>query len=209
MRPVRRIFEVIDAYGELDDDDDAMLVDTINISAGNDTGSQDGSGDIVMDQRSSSSEKRLSILRYRMAPLIAVEASLADRLAGGQSTSAKGNLFVRSGWQARSLLAKAKLKDRTSFTGKHSSLENVSPSRRSEDSGTLVGSEKDKLVEEVATILNACKEDIKELWEHSVVQRLRDKRRLRLEEWAELYVVCLTTCLSRSLIVIATVFWTT
>ena len=175
VRPVRRIFEVIDAYGELDDDDDAMAIDTIDISSGRDSQESDV-------RSSSSSEKRLSTLRYRLAPLIAVEASLSERLSGGQPTPTKGNLFVRSGWQARSLLGK-KLKDRSSFTGQRSSVDNLPP-RKSEDSAAVM-SEKDKLIEEVAGILNACKDDIKELWTHAAVQRLRDKRRLRLEEWAE------------------------
>lgn len=177
-RPVRRIFEVIDAYGESEEEDDAMVVDISSDSA--EKNAEEGS------QPSSSSEKRLTTLHYRLSPLIAAEAALAERLAGGQPTPTKGNLFVRSGWQARSLLSKTRIPGRTSFTGQRSSLENVP--RTSEESNSTTLAEKDKLIEDVASILNACKEDIQELWEHPTVQRLREKRRLRLEEWAELYV---------------------
>lgn len=159
-----------------------MLMDTINISSSNDIDSLEGSSS--MDPGASSPERRLSTLRYRLAPLVAAESSLADRLCGDQPSPDKANLLLRSGWQSRSLFSKSKTKERSSFTGQRSSLENV-PARKSEDSSTLVGSEKDKLIEEVAAMLNACKEDIKELWEHPTVNQLRDRRRLRLEEWAE------------------------
>ena len=97
------------------------------------------------------------------------------------ANTGKGNLYVRSGWQ---LLGKAKQRDHSGFTVRRSSLE--SAPRRSEDSSTSGLPETDKLIEEVATVLHACKDDVKELWEHPTVKRLRDKRRLRLEEWAEL-----------------------
>ena len=189
-RPVRRIFEVIDAYGELEDDDDTMVVDISSSSRTGensvlDTADETNDSTAEGSQSSSIAEKRLATLRYRLGPLLAAEASLAERLSGGMPTPTKGNLFVRSGWQARSLL-KGRNRDWTGFTGQRSSLENGA-SRRSEDSS--VAPEKDKLIEEVAHILSVCKDDIKELWEHPAVQRLKDKRRLRLEEWAELYVV--------------------
>ena len=106
---------------------------------------------------------------------------MAERLSGGNPSAAagsKGNLFVRSGWQ---LLGKSK-RDRSSFTAGRSSSE-IAP-RRSEDSGRVIISE-DKLVEETAAILSACKNDIQDLWGLPYVRRLREKRKLRLEEWAE------------------------
>ncbi|GJE88602.1 guanine nucleotide-binding protein subunit alpha [Phanerochaete sordida] len=181
-RPVRRIFEVVDAYGEFEDDDDAMQVDTNDDSMDLDM-KRDST--ISGSQGSSTAEKRLATLRYRLGPLLAAEASLAERLSGGQPTPTKGNLFVRSGWQARSLLGKARLRERGNLTGPRASMESGTP-RRSEDSTIAI--EKDKLIEDVAKILHACSDDIKELWEHPVVQRLREKRRLRLEEWAEFFL---------------------
>ncbi|EKM58246.1 uncharacterized protein PHACADRAFT_252432 [Phanerochaete carnosa HHB-10118-sp] len=181
-RPVRRIFEVIDAYGEFEEDEDAMQVDTNSENI--DPDSKRGSS-VSGSQGSSTAEKRLTTLRYRLGPLLAAEASLAERLAGGQPTPTKGNLFVRSGWQARSLLSRARMRDRSSLTGQRKSLENGAP-RSSEDSTIVI--ERDKLIEDVAKILHACADDIKELWEHPTVQRLKEKRRLRLEEWAEYFL---------------------
>ena len=52
---------------------------------------------------------------------------------------------------------------------------------------TLVGQmeEKDQLAEEVSKILIECQDDVRELWQHPLVQRLRARRKLKLEEWAE------------------------
>lgn len=185
-RPVRRIFEVVDAYGDTEDDEDAMQVDSNSENVDPEL-KRDSS--MSGSQGSSMAEKRLATLRHRLGPLLAAEASLAERLVGEQPTPTKGNIFVRSGWQARSLLGKARMRDRSSFTGQRSSLENGAP-RRSEDSTIVI--EKDRLIEDVAKILNVCGDDIKELWEHPAVQRLKEKRRLRLEEWAELCVTYLS-----------------
>lgn len=188
-RPVRRIFEVIEAYGEFEED--GQVVDyAYGTPDSNGFGSQ--SSDDPMDGSQTSSttsavERQLKALRYRLSPLIAAESMLAERLSGGSTspTSSKaGNVLVRSGWQARSLLGKSKNRERSSFTGQRSSLENAMP-RRSVDSGRTKVGEKDKLIEDVANILSVSKEDIRELWDHPTVQRLRDRRRLRLEEWAE------------------------
>ena len=172
VRPVRRIFEVVDAYAELDYDDPDSIIGTPDS-----TGVGSSSGDHSID--STTAEREISTLRLRLSPLLATEASLAERLSGSNAAaapSAKGNILVRSGWQ---LLGKGK-RDRTSYGGR-SSLD-IAP-RRSEDSDKA---QSDKLIEEVATILSACKDDVRELWEHPHVRKLRGKRRLRLEEWAEL-----------------------
>ncbi|PSR78994.1 hypothetical protein PHLCEN_2v7181 [Hermanssonia centrifuga] len=181
-RPVRRIFEVIDTYGDGDSDDDSTAEEHQEHKGPPSESSL--SGDQV-----SSSDKQLASLRLRLSPLLSAESSLSDRLSGGTPVSggtSKGNLFVRSGWQARALL-KSKFRDRSSFTGQRSSLENAMP-RKSEDSGMVIG-EKDQLIEEVANILYACQDDIKELWDHTTVRSLRETRKLRLEEWAELWVI--------------------
>lgn len=182
VRPIRRIFEVIDAYADLDDDESGAVDSSVGTPESGGLASLSGHS---FDQAASSNaEKQLASLRLRLSPLLATEASLAERLSGGTpggGSAGKGNVFVRSGWQ---LLGKAKQRDRTSFTGQRSSFENAP--RRSQDSGSIIIPESDKLIEEVANILSACRDDIKELWEHSTVKRLREKRRLRLEEWAEL-----------------------
>lgn len=187
VRPVRRIFEVMDAYGELDEDDEAMIVDAITetrISVGSSSQGESSDSTLQGSQVSSTAEKRLATLRYRLGPLLASETSLAERLSDGQPTPAKGNLFVRSGWQTRSLFKGRGDRERGSFTGQRSSIDNLT--QRGDDASLVAQTQKDKLIEDVAHILSVCKDDIKELWEHSVVQRLRDMRRLRLEEWAEL-----------------------
>ncbi|KAI0346526.1 G-protein alpha subunit [Trametopsis cervina] len=179
VRPVRRIFEVIDAYSELDSDDENLVDGVMGTPDSDGLGSTSGHS---ID--SSTSERQLSTLRLRLSPLLSTEPALAERLSGGNPAAAagvKGNIFVRSGWQ---LLAKSK-RDRPSISGR-TSLDAVP--RRSEESGKNPTSEPDKLIEEAAAILSACKDDIRELWEHPAIQNLREKRRLRLEEWAEFFL---------------------
>ncbi|KAI0084041.1 G-protein alpha subunit [Irpex rosettiformis] len=174
VRPIRRIFEVVDAYAELDYDDPESVIGTPDS-----VGIGSSSGDHSID--STTAEREISTLRLRLSPLLTTEASLAERLSGGNAAaapSAKGNLLVRSGWQ---LLGKGK-RDRTSYGGRNSL--DAAP-RRSDDSGKA---DTDKLIEEVAAILSACKDDVRELWEHHHVRKLREKRRLRLEEWAEFFL---------------------
>ncbi|KAH9923267.1 G-protein alpha subunit [Fomitopsis serialis] len=146
-----------------------------------------------------SMDQQLATLRLRLSPLVQLESQLADRLGGvSVSGSGKGSVMVRSGWQARTFgLTFGKARERTSssrgrfsFTGQRSALENAPIERKSMD---VDGSEypvveKDKLVEEVAMVLNSCKDDVRELWRHPAVKRLRENRKLRLEEWAEYFM---------------------
>ena len=131
-------------------------------------------------------DKQMQLLKLRLSPLLETESRLEARIAGGSPVTSpgKGNLFVRSGWQARAIF-KSRFQSRPSFTGQRSSLENAGP-RRSEDSGMVIVSDRDSILEDTASILDACKDDIHELWTHPVIRRLREKRKLRLEEWAEL-----------------------
>ena len=203
-RPVRRILDALDAYTEGEDDEGSGSEAV--------TGTPDTSGKFAsssshfestsLDQASSSfhapsvksdSDAQLASLRSRLANLVAAESSLADYLSGGVSVSGsgKGNVFVRSGWQARSFVSFGKSKQRgdtnarSSFNGQRSSLENTNPSRASHrESFKSQGA--DSLIESVGAIVDATKDDVRELWEHPAVKRLRDKRKLRLEEWAEL-----------------------
>ena len=167
VRPVRRIFEAYEAFGDADSD--------VEMSTESDEAQASASG----------TDKEMQLMKLRLAPLLETEPRLEARIAGGVpiASSGKGNIFVRSGWQARSMF-KSRSQSRTSFTGQRSSFE--TSSRKSEDSAMVIVGEKDMVLEETANILNACKDDVRELWNHPAVKRLRDKRKLKLEEWAEL-----------------------
>ncbi|KAI0956111.1 hypothetical protein AcV7_006604 [Taiwanofungus camphoratus] len=187
VRPVLRILEALDLYGDGDSDDEA-------------TPSPEPSP--PSPSPSPSTDNQLAVLRLRLSPLLSIESSLASRLSGGVSVSGsgKGSVMVRSGWQARTFgLAFGRGRDRRgsqgrfSFTGQRSSLENTPEEARDVSAGQKQpspepGVEKDKLVEEAATILSTCKDDVLELWEHPVVKKLRDRRKLRLDEWAEYFL---------------------
>lgn len=144
---------------------------------------------------SPSMDQQLSALRLRLAPLVQLESQLANRL-GGVSVigSGKGSVMVRSGWQSRTFgITFGKTRERTSssrgrfsFSGQRSALENGTSERKSSESDVSDAEpEKDQLIEDVARVLNACKDDVRELWQHPAVKRLRENRKLRLEEWAE------------------------
>jgi guanine nucleotide-binding protein subunit alpha len=51
-----------------------------------------------------------------------------------------------------------------------------------------------EVVEEVGRILDASKEDVKALWRSDIVQKMIRRRRLRLDEWAELYAFICNCC---------------
>lgn len=189
-RPVRRILDALDAYSDLlDDDADDFSMDIDSKFGTPDTAARlgapspgfsnsndpsDQTPSVLAPSVRSDYEVQLGHLRDRLSPLLDAEAELAERLSGGidVSGSGKGNVFVRSGWQARSLLGKGRGDD----TG----------GRRSVSSATRGDPTHDLLCEHVASVLASCKDDIRELWEHPAVRRLRDRRKLRLEEWAEL-----------------------
>ncbi|THV07236.1 guanine nucleotide-binding protein [Dendrothele bispora CBS 962.96] len=123
---------------------------------------------------SSSSKSSVASLRRRLSPLVSADSQLADKLSGGVavSGSGKGNVFVRSGWQART-------------------LEHALGRRRARPSGDFGKPEEpvqDPLIEEIARMLEASKEDIRELWAHPTVKGLIAKRRMKLDEWAEFFL---------------------
>ncbi|KAI0070421.1 G-protein alpha subunit [Panus rudis PR-1116 ss-1] len=200
-RPVRRILEALDAFNELSDEemDDSVSMDIDSKLGTPDTATRltspsPGFTNNPVDYTTSSVgapsiksgyEAQLDDLRNRLAPLLGAEASLAERLSGGiaVSGSGRGSVYVRSGWQARSVLGKSTKSrapsGRFSLSGQRSSLERTPPRAEGEP---------DSLIEEVASIVAACKDDVHELWDHPAVQRLRDKRKLRLEEWAEFFL---------------------
>ena len=126
------------------------------------------------------SQKQIATLRLRLSPVVAAENTLADRLSGGVrvSGSGKDSVFVRHGWQLRSAA-------RNSYLSGRSRGSSGAPVMPVIESGN--GVNVSEVVEEVGRILDASKEDIKALWRSDVVQKMIKRRRLRLEEWAELY----------------------
>ncbi|KAH9838519.1 G-protein alpha subunit [Rhodofomes roseus] len=211
VRPVLRILEALDLYAEGDSDDD--VAEKMNFAYGTlesrmaasdrseklgRTADASASRETLQPSPSPSMDQQLTALRLRLSPLVQLESQLANRL-GGVSVcgSGKGSVMVRTGWQARSFgIPFGKSRERTSsrgrfsFTGQRSALENAATERKSIDTEASDHSEleKDRLVEEVALVLNSCKGDVQELWRHPAVKRLRENRKLRLEEWAEYFM---------------------
>jgi guanine nucleotide-binding protein alpha-1 subunit len=128
------------------------------------------------------SQKQIATLRLRLSPVVAAESTLADRLSGGVrvSGSGKDGVFVRHGWQLRSAA-------RSSYLSSRSRGTSGAPAMPVIESGNNFNVS--EAVEEVGRILDASKEDIKALWRSDVVQMMIRRRRLRLEEWAELYAL--------------------
>ncbi|KAF8910553.1 guanine nucleotide-binding protein [Gymnopilus junonius] len=126
---------------------------------------------------SSSGPTQIASLRRKLSPLTATESQLADRLSGGitVSGSGKGGVFVRSGWQARTI-DKIRSKRPSTATEKKP-RESVS-----------IDIPPDPLVLEIAQMLEACEDDIQELWSHPTVKGMIVKRRLKLDEWSEFFL---------------------
>lgn len=131
----------------------------------------------------SPTKSSISDLRHRLRELVNTEPQLADRLSGGISVSGsgKGEVYVRSGWQARTIHAGQKLVGRRSKRVETENVEQLRP-------GSVMSSNvnPDTLVDEVATMLDQLREDITTLWEHPIVRALIAKRKLKLDEWSEL-----------------------
>lgn len=122
---------------------------------------------------------QIANLRRRLSPLISSDPQLADRLSGGISVSGsgKGGVYVRSGWQARTI-ENALGKRRT-----NGSSPNEKRTRESVSHDEII----DALVQDVGHLLEVCEGDVRELWSHPTVKGLIAKRRLKLDEWSELY----------------------
>ena len=192
-RSVKRILEILESHGDMFDENapDGPPHDTISSKR---TLEDIIRHDIVEDPSShtshpstssasaavTESQKQIATLRLRLSPLVAAECTLADRLSGGVrvSGSGKGSVYVRHGWQLRS-----------SGRNFSSRISGASASPIVEAGSNLAVSE---VVEEVGRILDASKEDVKALWRSDLVQKMIKRRRLRLEEWTELYVPMLT-----------------
>jgi len=107
-----------------------------------------------------------------------MDTALADRLSGGitVSGSGKGGVYVRSGWQSRTIEnAFGKIKNKQSSIKRAHSPEYDPPEVPY-----------DPLLTDVARSLKACEDDICQLWNHPTVKGMIAKRRLKLDEWSEL-----------------------
>lgn len=99
-----------------------------------------------------------------------MEEQLALRLSGGASAvNPDGEVFVRSGWQSRAAQNGGIIKGRRS----KKNLGGTTP-------------DDDPLLDDVAAMLEASKDDIKQLWDHPTVVSLVTRRKLKLDEWSEL-----------------------
>lgn len=171
VHSIRHILTTLETW------DDGMDVDSSN---GRSTPTIHSPGVRSPSRYNESSNSRGSIanLRRRLSPLVSTDVQLADRLSGGitVSGSGKGGVFVRSGWQARTIenaLGRIRPRNSSDSHGKHHAVEVP----------------QDPLVQEVGRLLELSKEDIKELWNHPTVRALITKRRLKLDEWSELCVL--------------------
>ncbi|KAF9041090.1 guanine nucleotide-binding protein [Hymenopellis radicata] len=165
VHSIKHILTTLEAW------DDGMDTDS-QYSNGRSTPTMHSSG-----PRSQNSRNSIPNLRRRLSPLVSTDIQLADRLSGGitVSGSGKGGVFVRSGWQARTIenaLGRIRARPSVDGGGKHSHAEVP----------------QDPLVQEVGRLLDVSKDDIKELWNHPTVRALIDKRRLKLDEWSEFFL---------------------
>ena len=203
VRSIRQILSALETLEDTPDDEFGNATDDANSvsaskSRGNGIGDQPspstsllngsitqsspGSGSIAQSEGHSSSLKEpgptpIALLRLRLSHLVSMDTALADRLSGGitVSGSGKGGVYVRSGWQARTIesaLGKAKQQSSTKQNQPAHDFRDIPPY--------------DPLVTDVARMLKSSEDDIRELWNHSVVKDLITKRRLKLDEWSEL-----------------------
>jgi guanine nucleotide-binding protein alpha-1 subunit len=195
-RSVKRVLEYLDFHGDTFDADipdapqgpgnDSMaskktIEDLIREDAVEDTSLQSSrSYSSPVPPVLTEAQKQIATLRLRLSPVVAAENTLADRLSGGIRVSGSGrdNVFVRHGWQLRSAARNSYLSSRSRGTSGTTATPVI-------ESGNHMNFS--EVVEEVGRILDASKEDIKALWWSDVVQKMIKRRRLRLEEWAELY----------------------
>lgn len=189
VRSIKHILTTLEAWDDVvDDGDDNPALEELtsnghaiastsmmDVDSNGAQGSSNASANL-----SNAGAIQIANLRRRLSPLVEMDSQLADRLSGGISVSGsgKGGVYVRSGWQARTI---------ENAIGK---LKNKRPNTSSEKARESVSSElpPDPMVEEVARLLEAKEDDIHELWGHPTVKHMITKRRLKLDEWSELYV---------------------
>ncbi len=205
VRSLRHILSVLEAWDDsFEDEIDHVTDDVHSVAAsklkGNGISDQpspstslmDGSvvqsspGSITQSIGNSVTSKnvgptQIGLLRLRLSGLISMDSALADRLSGGitVSGSGKGGVYVRSGWQSRTIENTfGRIKNKQSSSTRHAQSPDNDPRDIPYDS----------LVTDVARLLQSCEDDIHELWNHPTVKGMIAKRRLKLDEWSELYV---------------------
>lgn len=184
-RSVKLILEVLELYGDTAEDDSPDMSDSSSeaVARGRyrSTSRRPGGSSIGISGSSASSSKaalvlenqrHIAMLRLKLAPLIAAEALLADKLSGGMRSANpnQSKVFARRGWQS---LASFSL---TSGLGHRST--------RSADGIELSHGGLVAVVQEVAAVLDSCKSDISALWRNETTQKMIKRRRLRLEDSA-------------------------
>ncbi|KAF9478321.1 guanine nucleotide-binding protein [Pholiota conissans] len=206
VRSLKHILNTLEAWDDVADDaDDAAGLDdiqTVRRKNGNAIADQPSPSTSLLDvadangaqssaghssstsgspsTSTSSGANHIANLRRRLGPLVTMDAQLADRLSGGISVSGsgKGGVYVRSGWQARTIEnAIGKMKQKRPNTSEKKARESVSSEIPP-----------DPMVEEVARLLEVSEDDIHELWGHPTVKHLIAKRRLKLDEWSEFFL---------------------
>jgi hypothetical protein len=117
-------------------------------------------------------------LRLRLTALVAIEQALTDRLSGGLKITGggKNGVYVRSGWQVTTQVSIPRNKGKGKARSTGNTPENTDP---------------DELVGDVAHRLQIARDDILSLRNHPAVVKLMEKKKIRLEEWSELCVLCL------------------
>jgi len=117
-------------------------------------------------------------LKLRLSPLVGMESSLAARLSGGGGVSVsggKGGVFVRRGWQSSVKTRPVSLPNARSHVVRMAGKGNVT------DASGLVD-------DPIARMLDASKDDIKELWRHPAVRATVKRRRLQLDDSGEFFL---------------------
>ncbi|KDQ57357.1 hypothetical protein JAAARDRAFT_35986 [Jaapia argillacea MUCL 33604] len=181
VRSIRRILDTLDAYNDAFELNDNGNADGYNSNPVTVPSSPVDSSILLASlPTTNESARQIATLRLCLSPLVSAEQSLADRLSGGVSVSdsGKGRVYVRSGWQTRTL-GLAKRLHRASISSR-SSHESGSQSREDIERNTLVT--------EVASMLAGSKDHILELWVHPTVRKLIARRKLKLEECAEFFM---------------------
>lgn len=121
------------------------------------------------------SAHQIANLRLRLSPLTSSDEQLARRLNCGIAPTKEGEVFVRNGWQTRTVENGGLLKGRR-----------LKRKDKAADTVRDCATEEDPLLDEVGAMLDMSKEDIADLWEHPTVVALIAKRKLKLDEWSEL-----------------------
>ncbi|EGO24442.1 hypothetical protein SERLADRAFT_467759 [Serpula lacrymans var. lacrymans S7.9] len=187
VRSIRQILSTLESWDDVDDGSDAhstidRLEDTEDLPSKRRSSPASSQIGVALSPPSPTNVQApgspiksghgpsIADLRRRLLPLTNTEPQLADRLSGGVTVagSKKGEVFVRSGWQART---------------KEKALSVI---------------DADPLVDDVATMLDQSQDEIKALWEHPTVKSLIANRKIKLDEWSEFFLNDITRIAGRN-----------